>query len=42
MKIINHKKKIPSQFYWFPSVIVSHSRTGRRIFLVWLYWSIEL
>lgn len=41
-KVINHKNNIPSQFYWLPSVIVSRSYTGRRVFLVWLYWSIEM
>ncbi len=42
MKIINHRDRTPSQFYWLPSVIVSRGYTGRRVFFVWLYWSIEL
>jgi len=42
MKIVNMKEWNISQFYIFPTIIVSKSYMGTRVFIVWLYFSIEL
>lgn len=42
MKFTNLNRKEGSQFYVLPTIIVARSYMGRRVFLVWFYWSIEL
>ena len=42
MKFTNLKQGKSSQFYVFPTVIIARSYTGKRVFIVWRYWSIEL
>lgn len=41
MKIIDMRKNDVKQLYVIPTIIVSRSRFGRRVFFVWLWWSIE-
>jgi len=42
MKFTNMRKKDVTQFYLLPTIIFSHSYLGTRVFLVWLFWSVEL
>lgn len=42
MKFTNLKKKSASQFYVLPTIIVAKSYLGKRVFLCWFYWSMEL
>ena len=42
MKTVNMKKGDVTQFYVVPTIIVSRSRIGKRVFIAFLYWSIEL
>lgn len=42
MKVVNMRKGDIKQFYVLPSIIITRSYLGRRVFLAWLVWSIEL
>ena len=42
MKFTNLKQGKSSQFYAIPTIIIARSYTGKRVFIVWRYWSIEL
>lgn len=42
MKIVNMKNRDIKQFYVLPTVVVSRSYMGRRVFVCWLYISVEL
>lgn len=42
MKAVNMKKQDIKQFYVLPTFIIARNYLGRRYFLVWLWWSLEL
>ena len=42
MKIVNMRKRDIKQFYVLPTIVVSKSYMGRRSFICWLFYSIEL
>ena len=42
MKIVNLKKGPQSQFYLLPTLIVAKNYLGKRYFICWIYWSIEI
>jgi hypothetical protein len=42
MKTIDMRKQDTKQFYVLPTIIISKNYLGRKVFLVWLNWCIQL
>lgn len=41
MKVIDMRRNDVKQLYVIPTFIISRSRIRRRVFFVWLWWSVE-
>lgn len=42
MKFVNLGKGKQTQLYIFPTIIVSKNPVKTRVFICWIFWSIEL